>query len=426
MSHAPRSLPPAAPPGRQQWGWDEVLWVAAMMSFPFYFGPKGGIQISSVILAMLFAALISRTAREGISLPRGGRLLLGIFAVFFLWSLLVNFSWVIVLSDPEPLIFPAYYIFNGFVLFAVLAMYANHGTRFVEITRWALLASIALQFILSFMFANRGFREMLFFNSANQLGYYALICCSIFSLPVNSSKKLVSQIPWVAGMLMCLWLATLSLSKAATLSCAIFLLLSSIRRPIQLLIAASVAIGLVATAWDQVGHRVENLLVRYESLGDRGEEGSDDNAEGRGYDRIWLYPEMVVLGAGEGGNYRWSETAVAQMRGGTTKMELHSSIGTIMFSYGIPGMLLAGAFFLSVLRPAFFFILPFALPELAYSFTHMSLRFVMTWVYFAMLYVIGLEYAKGRLLASGASSAVGRYLASPGSTLASAAGRVRL
>src|SRR5918994_582076 len=73
-----------------------------------------------------------------------------------------------------------------------------------------------------------------------------------------------------------------------------------------------------------------DLVDRVDSrLGTIGEQG-DDSLAGRGYDRIWRHPEHLVFGAGEGAGLRFTEF------GGLVK-EMHSTLGTVLFSYGIVG-----------------------------------------------------------------------------------------
>lgn len=49
----------------------------------------------------------------------------------------------------------------------------------------------------------------------------------------------------------------------------------------------------------------------------------------RGYDRITLYPEYILYGAGEMANKRFVKSY--------QQLEMHSAFGTILFSYGIIG-----------------------------------------------------------------------------------------
>lgn len=374
-------------------GTDGFLWVAALVSFPFYLGPSGAIQVSSVILAFAFLAAAIQAAKQTVRVPRACLLPLYLLGTFVTWSVLVNFTWGIILGDTQPLMVPVFYLFNLMVFGTAVLMYSVKGASFITLTRWGLLASVTIQFVLSLLVPSGGYREELFFNNPNQLGYFALVCASIFALPQRGKTNIVGQLPWIMGLLMGLWLATLSLSKSATMACVLLLLLSSAKHLKQIAVGGMITLLAAVVLWGSIENRILNLGNRYQTIG---AEGGDDNLAGRGYDRIWLYPEMLILGAGEGANDRWDKTVAAKLVDRELKLEIHSTIGTIIFSYGIPGTCLAIAFFFALLRPAFLTLLPFTIPELFYSLTHMSLRFVLTWVYFAMLLVCGMEILKAK------------------------------
>ncbi|HUP92437.1 MAG TPA: hypothetical protein VM074_09335 [Solimonas sp.] len=386
--------PPQAAPGKSPllFAPELLLWMAALVSFPFYVMSSGSMQISSVLLLLTMAATLLQLRRRGLPLFSAESLpLVKMLAAFVFYAAVLSLVWAIVLSDLDVAAAPGYYTFNLMVVILVTSLYRLHGLRLIRLTRWVIFGSIALQFCLSFTFADRGFRELLFFNNANQLGYYALVCASIMALPLRAGSSRLQQIVFSIGILMCTWLALLSLSKAATISTVVFLFLAGSRNWIQLWIGSMVVLMLMTFDLDQVTTRVDNLTVRFESFG---EEGGDETFEGRGYDRIWENPEMLIVGAAEHGNYRWANS--------DQNIELHSTIGTLVFSYGIPGVLLMGGFLAVILRTGGWRIVPFMIPEFMFSVTHMGLRFVMTWVYFLMLFLVALEWRRERQSSSAA------------------------
>lgn len=370
-------------------GAEMFWWGAALIAFPFYILDKGSMQLSSLLILFAAAASFYRFYKEhDWPLQKDTVPLLLFMAAFVTYAAVVSFTWAIILSDSQVLMPPLYYLFNLIVVFLLLSLYKRYGADIVSITRWIIFASVVLQFVLSFFFAHRGFREMLFFKNANQLGYYALVCASILALPLDRGRSALRDSLFSLGVLMCLWLALLSLSKAATLSCTAFLLLSGARNRFQIMFALIVGIVLLTSDFGVVENRVANLETRFASFGQDTGGGGDDNLEGRGYDRIWDNPEMLFLGAGELANYRWESFS---KRG-----ELHSSIGTVVFSYGIPGTLLMAGFIGLIMRRGGWRIVPYMIPELMFSVTHMGLRFVMTWVYFVMLFLVACEWQKER------------------------------
>jgi hypothetical protein len=100
--------------------------------------------------------------------------------------------------------------------------------------------------------------------------------------------------------------------------------------------------------------------------------------EQRGYDRIWNNKEHVFFGAAEGSRYRWRESTRIRTA------EIHSSAGTLLFSYGIPGILMFGLFLYRVIRGVRMRHGLMLLPALLYSVAHQGLRFTMLWVLLAL------------------------------------------
>ena len=99
--------------------------------------------------------------------------------------------------------------------------------------------------------------------------------------------------------------------------------------------------------------------------------GATDSLAGRGYDRMINNPEFLLFGAGEGGFERFESAQPG---------EVHSSFGTILFAYGLPGLVLFSLFLVMVMRRCGGSRWLLLLPALAYGLTHQGVRFAMFWV----------------------------------------------
>ena len=97
---------------------------------------------------------------------------------------------------------------------------------------------------------------------------------------------------------------------------------------------------------------------------------------GRGYGRLFAFPEYVLLGAGEGEFNRF---------GIGHQLELHSAPATLIFSYGLPGVLLLGGWVFAIVRANSVQRLMLLAPAAIYLLTHQGLRFTMLWVVVALL-----------------------------------------
>ncbi|MDM7324886.1 MAG: hypothetical protein P3W93_007880 [Thermus sp.] len=107
---------------------------------------------------------------------------------------------------------------------------------------------------------------------------------------------------------------------------------------------------------------------------------SEENVEERGYDRLWKFPEYLILGAGEGANERWAEKT-------TFLGEIHSTLAGIIFYYGLLGTLLMLTFLANVWAslPRFWLRLLMLAP-LLYSLGTYNLRNSMFWLGMAVLW----------------------------------------
>ncbi|MDZ7736197.1 MAG: hypothetical protein U5P41_08920 [Gammaproteobacteria bacterium] len=96
----------------------------------------------------------------------------------------------------------------------------------------------------------------------------------------------------------------------------------------------------------------------------------------RGYTRIIEHPGYLLFGAGEGAYHRF-----------LPKYEFHSSLGTVLFCYGLPGTIAFTAMLWAIIRRR---LLPGAIllmPALVYGLAHQGLRFTMFWVMLACIAV---------------------------------------
>ena len=94
---------------------------------------------------------------------------------------------------------------------------------------------------------------------------------------------------------------------------------------------------------------------------------------------VWLtHKEYWLLGAGEGGTARFAETTIIGA------IEIHSSAGTIFFSYGIVGVALMLVFLFRVAEGARLGTIALLTPALSYTVAHQGLRSTSVWILFGM------------------------------------------
>jgi hypothetical protein len=176
-----------------------------------------------------------------------------------------------------------------------------------------------------------------------------------------------------------LYLAARSLSSAALGSILLLLVFAALsgffaRRSLLPVVAGSLAAMVVLTFWIAEGSIAAALVRRAGRLGGQIEAFERQ----RKVARLVENPRYLVLGAGEGAN---------EPRFGV-RAEVHSTVGTLLFSYGIPGTLLFAWFFRNLIRADVKTSLLLLLPLFVYGIAHNGLRFSPFWICLCTTYYI--------------------------------------
>jgi hypothetical protein len=157
----------------------------------------------------------------------------------------------------------------------------------------------------------------------------------------------------------------------------VLLLLTVVANPKRLIVATVLMIGLVAGG-GPLADAIEGTQQRFA-----------DNRypeytffEERGYDRILAHKEYWLLGAGEGATDRFAATTRI------STAEIHSSMGTLFFCYGIVGITLFLVFLYRVAKGAPLRSIVMLAPALAYTFAHQGLRSTSAWILFGVFVAI--------------------------------------
>jgi hypothetical protein len=350
-----------------------LLWSLVVVLFPFYVFSSGLPQPADFLsFGLLFVLLRSWNGRLAVGLVGTLRSLL----LFIGYVFLVNLAWSFValsfsLGAKEGfLLAPTFYVFNGLMFFTFLLMFQRYGERLLWLTVRLVLASVCLQLVLSFgMRASIG-RSTVMFNNPNQLGYYALLSACI--LLVGKQRLKLSTLQVTVGLAACSYLALLSASKAALASVAALGIAVLIDR-LRTVVVASLVFAVLIFTDNPFSAAIERAQARIDN------DSSLGFIEERGYERILDYPEYCILGAGEGAYNRFRETSAIGAH------ELHSSVATLFFCYGIVGTLLFGLFLWGVMTGAGIRAWIIVGTGFAYGMTHQGLRFRLLWLLLGMV-----------------------------------------
>jgi hypothetical protein len=225
---------------------------------------------------------------------------------------------------------------------------------------------VLFQVVASFFYRADLYRGTLFFNSPNQLGYYCLLAAVLFAM--TQQPLGLSRVRAALGVTGCAYLAVLSASRASLAGILVLLLVLVFSNPRAVLIGSLLAIALT-----MVGGPLSDALETSQrrTLVDRAPDVGF--AEERGYERIWQYPEYLLLGAGEGDYARFAKE-------GQSPREIHSSLGTVVFGYGVIGVYLFMLFAVRMVRGGTLRTSIMMIPAVTYTIAHQGLRFTSFWV----------------------------------------------
>lgn len=368
-----------------------LLIIAYLIAKPFYFQDSGSAQIGDLIFALVFG--ITVLGRQ--ELARGTAPVLWMALLFATYSLIVNAVWAGILDDLSILKTPVFYFFNCAVIYVLLVTSARSGERFLRAVLYGVALSAILQVLLSLAFIAGGQeRQTLFFNNPNQLGYWAVLSATMFCMLAKRLRvRLIFQLPMLAIFG---YVVALSLSKGAIIAFLTLGLIHFSRKWSHMAMLVLICVPIVYLASDLP--LIEDVVGRLENIGHQ----SDDSLHGRGYDRIWLYPRYLFFGAGELGLVRFPETHI----------ELHSTLGTVVFSYGAIGVLLFGLLLWQLLRVSNWSLMLYLVPAFLYGLAHQGLRFSLLWVLFAMIAAVGASAESGNpetSAAAGGATQPGRH-----------------
>jgi hypothetical protein len=351
----------------------------------FYVFPSGNPQPADFLLLLTIVATLLIAWRQ-LPVESGLYIALGLFVG---WIVLVNVIWYFISPDLLFLRKTSFYLYNSLVILFVVAAAYHDWERLKVVIWWSCVIALLAQFLyLEFVFHGLGKRATGTFNNPNQLGYWALLVMACLAVVKERAPlRIWDVLALGAGF----YILMLSLSKAASISGMLLVLLIIAFCRLQRASALVLGVGLVLAVVFELASGV--LVERFMSLepvvnlerrlGGIGTQ-EDDNLLHRGYIRLIQNPQYLAFGAGEGGFERL--TADAKKKG----KEIHSTLATILMSYGLIGL---GLF--SMLLFVIFVRAPLASaaylgPVLLYSITHMGLRFSIFWVY------LGLVYAQAR------------------------------
>jgi len=275
------------------------------------------------------------------------------FVGFAVYAALVNLLVYLRFVDTHTLLSSAYYLFNIALFWALQNTLANNPQKALFRAKNIFLALLGFELVLFLSGRGRFYGDVRFMgtlNDPNQLAHWTLwALIGIIAIEYAIRRQLGSSTLMALLLGGGVLLATASrsglLGFLMILAAVSLVYVKDLVRPrilfkfmamglglglIGSVVLTGLSLGLAGNEATQWSNKAINQAHFYM---DRIKEGilkGTGNLEERGYDRLWKYPEYLILGAGEGANDRWAEKS-------SFLGEIHSSLAGVAFYYGIPG-----------------------------------------------------------------------------------------
>lgn len=354
-----------------------VLFLAVLAS-PVYVVASGLPQPADMVF-LLFAGYlgISLVATSGaICFPGFFKL----WASLVFWVCLVALSWAIVDGDyalARPALFWIYNFIVGLAVFQYLRR-AEGGEKVLAI---AFVGALIVSFVGVVVDLGAGGRVTAWFNNPNQLGYFTLLALATIAVLTRFElRKWWLMLGWLAGGVAAFSAASLAVWGGLVALVGGYLLanVNSLKGAVRMgLVGIMLLMGVVV--FDYAGSGV--LSAGFESRLDRAPEKIAGIVEERNYDRVVAFPEYWGVGAGE------ASRSVDRF-GEYSGLEVHSSLGMLLLSYGIPALLMFLVMLGVLLKRAPLPVALVIMGVLFYSLTHMGLRFTPFWLFLVVVYFV--------------------------------------
>lgn len=376
-----------------------ITWAIYLFLIPVYIFRSGLPQPGDAVVFVLVPMVLQQWNGK---LTRDLRSVVRALLWFTLWVCIVNYTWMLLAGSftlfgtDSFALYPVYYIYNALIFLTAIVMYRRYGELFLRVTVFVVTATVFLQVLSSLVFRSSALRGMVFFNNPNQLGYFSLLAATLIAL--THRRLQLRMVVSALALMCCAYLALISASRAAAggIACLVVVLVFSNPRVI---VVAGIAAVVVVSGVGPIANEIDASQARVLNLSAHADRTF---LEERGYDRIWRNQKYLLLGAGEGGLSRFNDTAFVK------NMEIHSSVGTVVFSYGIVGSILFLVFMWRIMRRArlrFAFTL---VPPLLYTFAHQGLRFTLLWVVLAIFLALKDEVDRAQRIQSEGSFRLAR------------------
>lgn len=364
-----------------------AMWIVAIYLFSkmFYVGRSGTAQPADIMLCALAFFIVP--PREMLALLRNQIAL----PVMVIWVAIVNLVWFMLTSEVSFLPPILYFVFNLLIVITFFGVRERDRALFDKVICRAIIVAVIVQtlFVLVERITHSGLlRNVGTFKNPNQLAYWGVLMLSLF-LMLRRNQLGRGDILFMGAAIFCEFASASRAGLAALVALLVMWLycaLGDVRKRVFACVAVT-AVGILL-ALTPAMDRVLVTGAEGSAVGSRlTEQNEISQFDERQYNRIIEFYQYTLAGAGEGYLSRFvSENQF--------KLEIHSSFGTMLFSYGVPGLTLFVALVAGIFRRLPTRLGIYLIPSLVYGITHQGLRFTLFWALIGVAASVSQDYRR--------------------------------
>jgi hypothetical protein len=296
--------------------------------------------------------------------------------LFVCYTFIVNSICAIIIQDHPPIVKSVNYLYCFLLLLFVLSK--SKDFVFLKFTVIAITISLVIQLVVYPFLPSQGVRSRLLFNNPNQLAFWALSTMLIINI-ISSILKTIKFAHILGASMICTFFIVISASRSATAGAALFWVYFYLKSKKNILIFSIALMVLfsfsIFNGKNSDSDNFSQITYIFDRITTESESTSKSDNIGRGYDRLFEFPQYLFFGSGEGDNERFNSS-----------IELHSTFVNILFSYGIVGFVLYILSIASIFKNISIPVMVLLMILGAYATVHMSLRLPLFWI--TLLFII--------------------------------------
>lgn len=316
----------------------QYLFLLFLLLKPFYWFSSGGLQIADVFFILSFGLYVLFVKKgEKISIENNDKWLL----YFVVCIVAINLFYGVLHGETNFIQASMYYVYNLLVVLIFRAYAEERDTFLVNVARICKV-NLVLQLFLYITGIGRYFaasRYMGTFNDPNQMAFFVYISLMMAFLISRIRGGKLSLVYHVIAMALIFLTASAGMLMGMVLFYGLEALpkvriLAQRQHSVRAILIGTAFLAALVLFSPEIGDYIVD--VSESSIVERAEEklsridesaAGPTNIEERGIDRLYLYPEKLLYGAGEGFHERFEQSYLDG--------EVHSTLLSVLFYYGV-------------------------------------------------------------------------------------------